>query len=195
MDTVIATTKCYDCGGEMEGRKSDYKYVESGLDSVVLKDVLVFHCTKCNAIVAEIPAAGILHQVIALRLLRKKSLLSGGELRYLRKFCGYSVSEFAEIMGSSKSVISRWENSTLGKGTDRAVRLLVMLKLVREISGQPSPLLKNVTVEQLMTEMESAFKHIHGGREAEEYEISPEELAGFGGGCAETPELVGAQIN
>ena len=173
MDRVIATSKCYDCGGEMEGRKGDYRYVEGGLDSVWLKDVLVFHCTKCNASTAEIPAAGILHRVIAHRLLTKKSLLSGGELRFLRKFCGYSVNEFAEIMGSSKSVICRWESGTLGKQTDRAVRLLVMLKLVREISGQTKPLIKNVTVEQLMGEMESAFKLIHGGREIEKYENFP----------------------
>src|SRR5205809_6761575 len=104
MRNVISTARCYraGCGGTMEGRKGEYRYRESGLNSVVLKDILVFHCTKCNAVVPEIPAAGVLHRVIALRLLWKKTLLTGGELRFLRKLIGYSVTEFGKIMGSPK---------------------------------------------------------------------------------------------
>src|SRR5580704_15239581 len=96
----------------MEVRKGEYKYVECGLDSVILKDILVYHCTKCNAIVPEIPAAGVLHRVIAIRLLNKTTLFTGGEMRFLRKLCGYSVNEFSEIMGSSKAVVSRWETQS-----------------------------------------------------------------------------------
>ena len=61
MRKIVATAKCYrsGCGGTMEGRKGEYRYLESGLDSVILKDILVFHCTKCNTIVPEIPAAGL----------------------------------------------------------------------------------------------------------------------------------------
>lgn len=182
MKKIVATTACYrdGCGGTMEGRKGEYTYVESGLDSVVLKDILVFHCTKCNAIVPEIPAAGVLHRVIALRLLMKKTLLTGKELRFLRKLCGYSVNEFSEIVGSRKQVVSRWENYNMhGKGTDRTVRLLVLGKLVREIAGQPDPILKNVTVEQLNSEVLTAFKTIVAREGTEQYEISPEEIARY----------------
>jgi DNA-binding transcriptional regulator YiaG len=179
----------------MEGRKGEYRYIESGLNSVVLKDILVFHCTKCNAIVPEIPAAGVLHRVVAMRLLCKKTLLTGSEVRFLRKLCGYSVNEFSEIMGSNKTVVSRWENqNTHGEGTDRTVRLLVLAKLVREMVGQPEPILKNVTVAQLNSEVEAAFKLIEGRRSEEQYEISPEDIARFGGAeCA--PELETASIN
>src|SRR5262245_18353811 len=128
----------------MEGRKGEYKYVESGLNSVVLKDILVFHCTNCNEVVPEIPAVGTLHRVIARQILLKKTLLTGSELRFLRKLCGYSVHEFAEIMGCSKAAIPRWENqSSHGEGTDRTIRLLATATLVREISGQPEKTLKN----------------------------------------------------
>jgi len=184
MRNIIATTVCCEegCGGTMEGRKGEYRYIESGLNSVTLKDILVFHCTKCNAIVPEIPAAGVLHRVIAMRLLHKKTLLTGNELRFLRKLCGYSVNEFGEIMGSNKSVVSRWETQdSHGEGTDRTVRLLVLTKLVRELVGKPDPILKNVTVEQLNSEVETAFKLIEGRRCNEQYEISPEEIARFGG--------------
>jgi transcriptional regulator with XRE-family HTH domain len=197
MRNIIATARCYQegCGGTMEGRKGEYRYIESGLSSVVLKDILVFHCTKCNAIVPEIPAAGVLHRVIAMKLLCKKTLLTGSELRFLRKLCGYSVNEFAEIMGSNKTVVSRWENQNKhGDPTDRTVRLLVLAKLVRELTGQPEPILRNVTVAQLNSEVEAAIKLIETGRRDEQYEISPEEIARFGGTVPESePELVSVQ--
>jgi YgiT-type zinc finger domain-containing protein len=190
MKGVISTAKCRECGGVMEGRKGEYKYVESGLNSVILKDILVYHCTQCNEIVPEIPAVGVLHLVIARRLMFKTTLLTGSELRFLRKLCGYSVNEFAEIMGSSKAVISRWENQSMhGEGTDRIVRLLVMSKLLREIAGQPAPILKNVTADQLSADLEKALKLIQARRATEKYEIPPEEIALYSA-AARTPELV-----
>lgn len=189
MSKIIATTKCCEenCGGTMEGRKGEYRYTESGLDSVVLKDILVFHCTKCNALVPEIPAVGVLHRVIAIRLILKRTLLTGDELRFLRKLCGYSVNDFAEIMGSSKSVISRWEKGQHGAGTDRTVRLLVLAKFMREMTGLPEPILKNVTPQRLMADVEAAFKLMEDRKSEEQYEISPAEIAQFGG--EPTPEL------
>lgn len=196
MSNVIATAVCCEpnCGGTMEGRKGEYRYVESGLDSVVLKDILVFHCTKCNAIVPEIPAVGVLHRVIALKLLSKKSLLTGRELRFLRQLCGYSVNEFAEIMGSSKSVVSRWETSRHGAQTDRTMRLLVLAKLVREITGQPDPILKNVTVDELNSQVEAAFKVIEDRKGEEQFEVSPEEMKRFGAN-PQTAELEAECVN
>jgi transcriptional regulator with XRE-family HTH domain len=180
---IIATAKCRECGGVMEGRKSEYRYVESGLNSVNLKNILVFHCTKCNDIVPEIPAAGVLHRIIAVRLLKKKTLLAGSELRFLRKLCGYSVDEFCEVMGSSRSVVSRWETqNTFGEKIDRTVRLLAVAKFVREICGQPDAFLKNVTVEQLSQEVETALKEMQARRlRKEQYEIDHEEIARLGG--------------
>jgi transcriptional regulator with XRE-family HTH domain len=185
---IIETRKCRECGGLMEGRKGEYRYVESGLNSVTLKEILVFHCTKCNDIVPRIPAAGLLHRIIAIRLLLKKTLLTGSELRFLRKLCGYSIGEFCEIMGSSKMVVGRWENHDAhGEATDRTVRLLFMAKMFRELAGQPEPILKNVTIKQLDEDLEKALKMIDAKRENEKYEISPEEIARFGGYEEVTP--------
>ncbi len=193
---VIATARCYEegCGGQMEGRKGEYRYIESGLNSVFLKDILVFHCTKCNALVPEIPAPGVLHRVIALRVLTKKTLLTGGELRFLRKLCGYSINEFAEIMGSTKAVVSKWENKEHGEGTDRTVRLLVMGKLVRELVGQPDPILRNVTTDELVVEVVNALKLITGRVVKERYDISREDIARFGGADRAAPQLAPAAV-
>jgi DNA-binding transcriptional regulator YiaG len=191
MNSVVSRARCYECASTMEGRKGEYKYIECGLASVILKDILIFRCTNCNAIVPEIPAAGILHRVIALRLLSKKNLLTGSEVRFLRKFCGYTVSEFAEILGSSKSVVSRWEKSGSGKETDRVIRLLLMNKIMRELVGQPKTILKNVTVERLLGEIENTFKLIEGkGKSSDRYEITPEDISDLIGTTDDSSELV-----
>jgi transcriptional regulator with XRE-family HTH domain len=193
MKELVSTSRCYECGCVMEGRKGEYRYTECGLHSVTLKDILVFRCTHCTAIVPEIPAAGVLHRVIALRLIRKKNLLTGDELRFLRKLCGYSINEFAAILGSSKHVVSRWEKEGCGSANDRVVRFLVMSKLARELAAQPEPILRNVTIEQLYGEIENMFKLIEGRNpEAERYEISPEEIAQLAGISEEPAELAEA---
>jgi hypothetical protein len=78
---------------------------------------------------------------------------------------------------------------THGKDTDRAVRLLVMGKLIREMAGKPEPILKNVNPAQLACEVETALKLIKARRSNEEYEISSERIAHFSGtDCdSETP--------
>jgi DNA-binding transcriptional regulator YiaG len=180
MNDIISTTSCYECSGVMEGRRGEYKYVECGLKSVVLKDILIFRCRSCSAVVPEIPAAGVLHRVIALRLLSKESLLTGDELKFMRKLCGYSVTEFAQIMGSSKNVVSRWENhNTHGKETDRIVRLVTVAKLTGEAAGN-EPILQNVTVQSLNKQIENALKTMVSKKRAQKLEINPEELKQFG---------------
>lgn len=189
MTNVVTTARCYDCGHTMEGRKGEYKYTECGLNSVTLKDILVYHCPKCNAIVPEIPAAGVLHRVIALRIVFKKHLLAGSEIRFLRKFCGYTVNDFAAILGSSKSVISRFEKGGCGKENDRLIRMLVIAKFARELANRPERILKNVTIEELNKEIENTFKLISGkAKKNERYEIPPEEISRYIGTDVEVPK-------
>jgi|SRR5579864_3262598 len=134
---VQVSRKCYECGREMIGRRQNYPYTEVGLKSVTLTNVLVFHC-KCGAIVAELPGVSQLHFVIAFDLLRKKTILSGEEARFLRKWVGYSATELAETTGYSKSIISRWENEkqNIAKESDRLLRLVVFAKMLENAVGQ-----------------------------------------------------------
>lgn len=135
---ATVTRKCYECGRLMEGRRENYPYTEVGLKSVTLTNVLVFHC-KCGAIVAELPAAGQLHFVIALDLLRKDTILSGEEARYLRKWVGYSATELSKTTGYSKSMISKWENERkkITKESDRLLRLVIFAKMLENVAGEP----------------------------------------------------------
>lgn len=183
MQGSVFTMRCYQCDGVMEGRKSEYRYTECGLDSVKLKDILVYHCPKCNAIVPEIPAVGVLHRLIAFRIITKKNLLTGQEIRFLRKLCGYSVNDFAEILGSNKSFISRIEKNGCGKENDRVIRFLVVRKIMLELNNQPAPLPLKATVDQLYAEIEMTFREMTGrAKRPDQYEISPEDLAKYSEG-------------
>jgi len=135
--TVQASRECNECHRTMIGRRENYQYTECGLKSVTLTNVWVFHC-KCGAILAELPAVGQLHYLIAFDLLRKETILSGEEARYLRKWVGYSATELAETTGYSKSIVSRWENEkqNIAKESDRLLRLVVFAKMLENAVGQ-----------------------------------------------------------
>jgi YgiT-type zinc finger domain-containing protein len=147
-DLLVVSRECFECHQAMVGRRENYPYTEAGLKSVTLTNVLVFHC-KCGAIVAELPAIGQLHMVIADNLFRKKTILSGEEVRFLRKWVGYSATELAETTGYSKTIISRWENEKqkIGKEPDRLIRLVVFAKALENIVGEDGKGLPNKMAE------------------------------------------------
>lgn len=135
--TVVAR-KCYDCGGVMEGnRGSNYKYTECGLNSVNLVNILVFHCKnpQCGAVVPEIPAMSDLHRAIAFSLIQKDSLLAGQEVKFLRKMCGLSGVDLAQLMGTHPTNLSKWESGArnISKKCDVALRLLAFSAIVQEV--------------------------------------------------------------
>lgn len=129
--------ECSECHRRMSGRRENYPYTEVGLKCVTLTNVLVFRC-ECGAIVAELPGIGQLHYLIAFDLLRKETILSGEEARFLRKWVGYSATELAETTGYSKTIISRWENEKqdIAKESDRLLRLVVFAKMLENAVGQ-----------------------------------------------------------
>jgi putative zinc finger/helix-turn-helix YgiT family protein len=128
--------KCYDCGKTMHGRRENYNYAECGLHNVVLLNILVFHC-KCGAIVPEIPSPSVLHAAISMAVLRKKTLLSAEEIRFVRKAAGYSATEFAKVLGHRNTSLSHWETGSkpIGKDADRLVRLVSYTRMMENIAG------------------------------------------------------------
>lgn len=140
-----AMRKCYECDGTMEGRRENYRYIESGLTSVVLMNILVYHC-KCGAIVPEIPAVGMLHHAIGRHLLGKRSALTGAEVRFLRKMSEYSVTKLAQIMGVHKETVSRWENGkqNIGKESDRFLRFVCLDAIARGAARRDEEFLNEV---------------------------------------------------
>lgn len=134
---MVSPIKCYNCEYPMEGKTQNYAYSECGLSSVVLTNIIVFHCSQCGAIVPEIPSVGGLHLRIAMDTLFKKSLLISEEIRFVRKMAGYSATHLSKVMGVDKSTVSRWENSkNIGKNNDRVLRLICFAKLIFNAVGK-----------------------------------------------------------
>ncbi len=185
---VTIVDRCYSCGGYMDGRKEDYRYVECGLNTVTLKNILVFRCKDCRAIVPQISAAHYLHRLIGFSVLMKGSLLSGAEVKFLRRLLRYSVTELAKLAGTSKSVVSRWENhSTFGKDSDRLLRLILAHKMLRDVLAEVQanhddrfPQLLFTIATRLTGQMEQTLKTFQDRtRRVQIYVIDPMELNAY----------------
>jgi putative zinc finger/helix-turn-helix YgiT family protein len=119
--------KCLTCGVPMKGRKENYHYTESGLSYVVLADVEVRSCATCGAREVVIPGLDELHRAIARSIITQAAKLSAEQVRFLRKYLGWSQSDLAAHMAVQAETLSRWETGSqeMGPVADRLLRLLV----------------------------------------------------------------------
>lgn len=123
---------CTSCDYEkaLKGQLVTKKFEESGLDNITLKGVQEFRCPHCGETYLNYGNLEELHQLIAHCLVRKKSVLTGKEVRFLRKHMGYSSTVLAQLVGQELETISRIEN---GKAKvvplfDHYIRALVTQK-------------------------------------------------------------------
>jgi putative zinc finger/helix-turn-helix YgiT family protein len=182
------TRKCYECGKTMHGAYGNYRYTECGLDSVNLVGILIFHC-KCGAIVPQIHAMGDLHRKIMLSLITKETLLSGSEIRFLRKMAGLKGTEMSQLLGIHKTNLSKWENGKLpiNKRTDATLRLLcftaVLQQLVKENgeSKQLVPQLANALKKLSEVDLAEILRKVRDvATGPKRVVIDPQQLANFG---------------
>jgi len=92
--------------------------------------VEVDRCPKCGAVEIVIPRIEELHRALALAILRKRGRLAAPEVRFLRKYLGWSGADFAKHMGVDAATVSRWENEEqpMGPVADRLLRLMVVTR-------------------------------------------------------------------
>jgi len=176
----IVTRKCGECGHAMEGRRENYHYTECGLQSVVLKNILVFHC-ECGAIIARIPAMAWLHRAITFSLIRKESLLSGEEIRFLRKMAGLNGVELAKAVGAHKATLSKWENNarTIPKNSDAAIRLICFAGMMQNLLQQKDlvPQIADELRQLTVFDIKQALQEIRGKLEGpKDIRIDPERM-------------------
>jgi putative zinc finger/helix-turn-helix YgiT family protein len=120
---------CMTCGTLMETRREDVEYDAAGLPDVILRGVEVSRCPGCGERGVAIPRLPALHRGLGRIVVGKPGRLTRPEIRFLRKYLGLSGADFAEVMGSDPSTISRWENSKepMNKHADRLLRLMVLV--------------------------------------------------------------------
>jgi putative zinc finger/helix-turn-helix YgiT family protein len=118
---------CIMCGAQMKTERENFRYDASGLPGVTLVGVEVSRCPPCGEYEVAIPQIEDLHKAIAQALIRKTSPLDAAEIRYLRKYLGWSGVDFAKHMGITPETVSRWETGKeqMGPQADRLLRLMV----------------------------------------------------------------------
>ena len=122
---------CVQCGGAMKTARENFRYEASGLPRVTLIGVEVSRCPECGEYEVNIPHIEELHRGIARALSAKPARLVGVEIRFLRKWLGWSGVDFAAHMGVKAETVSRWETEA-GAMAGTAERLLRVLILTRE---------------------------------------------------------------
>jgi len=131
MDMVDVTNamKCAECGkATVEVRRQNHRYTACGLDYVTLLNIEVHHCPECGQNEYVIPDVEGLHCFIARAVATKLQRLVPREIRFLRKYLGYSGADFAKAIGVNAATVSRWEGGAQAMtiGLERFLRLMVL---------------------------------------------------------------------
>lgn len=122
------TRTCPHCGEPMDTVVENYRYDGCGLENVVLSNVKVRRCRKDAEEVVVIPRVEELHRVLAKAVASKETKLTPPEIRFLRKYLGWSGTTFAEWIGVDRSTVSRWESGdqAMGQQAERLLRVFAL---------------------------------------------------------------------
>jgi putative zinc finger/helix-turn-helix YgiT family protein len=150
------TAKAHECGKHLKEhtatKAKPYHFLDSGLSNVYLSGIKYRTCEKCGQQAAEIPALEQLMNVIAKSVVMKVGLLSGPEIKFLRKRVGKKAADFAELMSRTPEHFSKLETESLelSPATDKLIRLIYgMLSrdqdLLKTIHGKNEAWLKSLS--------------------------------------------------
>lgn len=113
----------------METRRENHRYIESGLPNIVLLDIEKRQCPNCGEVSLSIPRPLPLHKAIAMSIIDQPSRLTPHEIRFLRKWLGWSGADFAKRMAVDPATVSRWEKvddpQAMGAVAERLLRMFV----------------------------------------------------------------------
>ncbi len=117
-------TQSYALVGEAINNKP-FQYKGCGLDDVYLHNGYEIHKTKNGRAVSIKNLDGLL-SAIGRYLIRRKKLLNGKELRFLRTQMDLTQSELGRLLGYSDQQVARWEkgHSNIPSPANRMLRLL-----------------------------------------------------------------------
>jgi len=162
---------CSDCGGEARVVRAAYRFRESGLDNVVLKGIEIIKCPACGNEDAIIPNLDGLLRIIAVAIVTNRLPLRGAEVRYLRKYLEMSGEQFARILHTDKSTLSKWETGAvnIGSKSDLLIRA-VALNLGRGLRDEAERVTRNF--EHIDEESTAPPMRIEVDSETLEYEYA-----------------------
>lgn len=111
-------------------RTIDHRYLECGLDNVVISGVEIVVDEDGDEAV-RILAVNDLHRVIAEGIVAHRNAMSGAELRFLRSEMGLTQTELAGLVHRDKQSIGRWERGEIeiDRTAEALIRRLAIEKL------------------------------------------------------------------
>jgi putative zinc finger/helix-turn-helix YgiT family protein len=132
-ETASSIRRCTECGQPQRQDRRTVDYPESGLTNVELFNVPVWVCEN-NHEEVEIPAVSQLHELLAHLIIRKPAILSGGEIKFLRRRVDIQAKEFAQRIGLTPVSLSRFENGQ--RKVSRRIDLLIRLSAAAMIAAR-----------------------------------------------------------
>lgn len=119
---------CSNCGKEAKVVRGSYLFIESGLDCVTLQGIELIRCDHCDNEDPIIPRINDLMRALTLAVIFKPHRLLGNEFRFVRKYLMKTGEEMGQMLGVSKTTISKWENDEdpIGEQSDRLFRVLAL---------------------------------------------------------------------
>ncbi len=128
MSAAAVTLPCLDCEAIVKIRRNQtVAYDFGGLPDVALRGIDVKICANGHR-ECVLPKLDDLHKAITHALVVKRARLMPNEIRFMRKFLGWSQVDFASRMGVAPESASRWEagSVTMAPTAERLLRLMVL---------------------------------------------------------------------
>jgi len=111
--------------GAMEEKKIERSVPFKGIDVNIAEDAFV--CPVCKLSAGTVQSAGKIQQTIAEAYRHQVGLLTGEEIRKLRKEKGMTQADLAGAMGVGVASIKRWETGSIQtKSMDQILRQHLM---------------------------------------------------------------------
>jgi len=172
---------CNNCDNLIAGELvSRFPYKQCGLPNVFLVNLVTKYECSCVKKYFEFPSIEITYLVIAYQLLKKKTLLTKEEFRFLRKWIGFTDDKLIRHLGvKSRVTVSNWETGKkpITEATDHAMRMLVLM-------------LKNVEIRQVMMaeiKLNEWLTSIKPVIKKENINVNQEKIAKFSGAPRPVP--------
>ena len=116
---------CHICDKEMQESIETYKYEESGLDDVYLKNICVLRC-ECGEVMPALYRVPELNSLIGEAIVNKPNRLNNKEIKFLRKNAGMKAKDVYKFFDTDKTTYSKWEHGKQNpsKANDLLLRLV-----------------------------------------------------------------------
>jgi putative zinc finger/helix-turn-helix YgiT family protein len=133
--------------GTLEVRQENYRYVDSGLPNVTLQGIEVSYCGACGERIVSIERMADLHRALAWTVAAQVGRLQPVQVKFLRKYLGWSGTAFAKVMGTTPATVSRWEGGKqpMGVVAEHLLRALVFRE--RPVDEYPSEQLAELSTD------------------------------------------------